>query len=679
MLPPSEAIRPTSPPKARLTFRIGIVGHRPNRLKREEIPTLTARLAEVLSLVKKAVEEFLPNHPGLYDEKRPACLRAITPLAEGTDRYFAVEALRLGYGLCCPLPFQKEEFENDFKPDRTVEPDLDSVAEFNRILKEAEEKTGLVMFELDGSRSEASEAYAAAGRVVLNQSDLLLVVWDGEGNNKRGGTYETFKEAVGFGVPVLWVDARVPHGWQLLLKETELPTCSEERRSPPHLGTPDLKPIVDRVLGLPAPAPVVAEAERNHAHPPDLRVEFFAEQRPKWNSAFVWKFFRDLVGSFRPTFPKLRVPDFEDAIAGSWPTGEDKTTKVERWVNARLGGHYAWSDKLADFYADKYRSAFVMCYLYGALAVMLALLPHSFGWAEPRDAGKTAANSETVARAEAGSRAERNKSFIRDPESMETICSVLELLVVSRILYLVGRGNKRHWHDRWMAYRLIAELVRQLRFLIPLGGGRPFARPKPHETNYGNPTNSWMYWHFRAIDREIGLPPAKVTAAYVQECLEYVKTILKDQIKFHQINADRSKKIEHRLHRAGLFFFWVTAVVIAFHVLLPCCSSGLHGESWHIALERVGLTFICASLPAIGAAVAGISNQGEFARIARRSSAMEEQLSHLGKDLERLMEQGTAVHSSVAASHALRIAQTMVDEVLDWRVVFLDRPLVTPG
>lgn len=159
----SEATKFTSPPKARLTFRVGIVGHRPNRLKREDIPSLTARLAEVLSSVKKAVEDFSSAHSALFAEGS-LCVRAVSPLAEGTDRCFARQALRLGYELCCPLPFHKEEFENDCKPEQSVETGMDSVADFNSILKEAREKSGLVLFELDGIRAEAPEAYAAAGR-----------------------------------------------------------------------------------------------------------------------------------------------------------------------------------------------------------------------------------------------------------------------------------------------------------------------------------------------------------------------------------------------------------------------------------------------------------------------------------------------------------------------------------
>ena len=140
----NASTKPASPPKVRLTFRVGVVGHRPDRLRREDVSSLARRLGEVLSSVKKAVEGFSATHSDLYDKEAP-CLRAISPLAEGTDRYFAREALKLDYELCCPFPFHKEEFENDFRPPRSWEPNIDSVADFNGILADAESKSGVTI------------------------------------------------------------------------------------------------------------------------------------------------------------------------------------------------------------------------------------------------------------------------------------------------------------------------------------------------------------------------------------------------------------------------------------------------------------------------------------------------------------------------------------------------------
>ena len=45
-------------------------------------------------------------------------MRVVSPLAEGTDRIFAEQALGLGFELCAVLPFPQAEFEKDFAPVR---------------------------------------------------------------------------------------------------------------------------------------------------------------------------------------------------------------------------------------------------------------------------------------------------------------------------------------------------------------------------------------------------------------------------------------------------------------------------------------------------------------------------------------------------------------------------------
>ena len=69
-------------------------------------------------------------------------------------------------------------------------------------------------------------------------------------------------------------------------------------------------------------------------------------------------------------------------------------------------------------------------------------------------------------------------------------------------------AHANHWHERWTEYRLLAELIRELRFLVPLGGGKPLPRIPAHLAVYGDPARTWMYWYVRAIAREIGIPAA---------------------------------------------------------------------------------------------------------------------------------------------------------------------------
>jgi hypothetical protein len=193
-----------------LTFRVGVVGHRPNRLKHADMQILASRLNAVLDAIRSEVINCHTEHPLLFSDREPV-LRGLSPLAEGIDRMFAEQALLLKYELTAVLPFHRSEFVNDFKPSSALEPD--SVERFEKLLEQSSN-----VFELDGTRIDSDHAYATAGDVVLNQSDVLIVVWDGERKNLRGGTEETFDRAIERGVPVVWVDAHQPHHWRIVDK-----------------------------------------------------------------------------------------------------------------------------------------------------------------------------------------------------------------------------------------------------------------------------------------------------------------------------------------------------------------------------------------------------------------------------------------------------------------------------
>src|SRR5205823_1001793 len=114
--------------------------------------------------------------------------------------------IALRYELCCPMPFARAEFEKDFAPPNALEDA--SLDRFRALLARAAQPAGLTTFEMDGERTHAPEAYGACGQVLLNQCDLLIVVWDGERLGKRGGTEDAFDDAFRRGVPTIWVHAR---------------------------------------------------------------------------------------------------------------------------------------------------------------------------------------------------------------------------------------------------------------------------------------------------------------------------------------------------------------------------------------------------------------------------------------------------------------------------------------
>ncbi|MBV8594148.1 MAG: hypothetical protein JOZ27_07605 [Caulobacteraceae bacterium] len=641
------AARSTSPPRAAIAFRVGIVGHRPDRLPDDAAgrAAIRRRLGEVLIAARDAVRAFAATpDAGLYAAGEPL-LRAISSLAEGADRDFADEALRLGFGLCCPMPFPREEFAKDFGPEAELEPE--SARRFARLLSGAP-----TIFELDGDRAQASAAYEAAAGVVLNQSDLLVVVWDGGDARGQGGTAHTLQEAIAYRVPVLWIDAQAPFGWRLLRAPEDVETLGA--RSGP--STPEneedraalavaVRAVVDAELSLPDPGGGDAGGQREKAE------TYFRQKRPALNGAVLWKLFRDGVGEFRLRWPRWRVPDFVRALEADWPGdaggAEGEAARPAHWVNDRLRAHYAWSDGLADLRADAHRSTFVVASLLAVTAVFLALLPFAMGWDHPHRIRETAA-------------------------------VLAELVVLGAMLWLLSTAQRRRWHEHWLEYRVLAELIRQLQILIPMGGGRPLPRTPAHLAVYGDPVRSWMYWQVRAITRAVGLPTVRVTSAYTQACLDHLEALAADQRRFHAASQARSGRIHRRLHAATVGLLVVSILGVGLHLAVFRGGVRLPPDIRE-AVSR-WLVVLSAITPALGAALASINNQGEFARLAKRSRSMASGFARFEARIAGLraeLEAGRQVSGLArAAALAADMGEMMVEENVDWRVVVLDLPHV---
>ena len=182
-----------------------------------------------------------------------------------------------------------------------------------------------------------------------------------------------------------------------------------------------------------------------------------------------------------------------------------------------------------------------------------------------------------------------------------------------------------------------------------------------------------MGWYARAIERSLRLPSAIVDRVYLKSCLQDLHDQLtgsNGQIPFHRTTSKRSARIDHRLHRMESVLLVLTLICCGLHIL----------HNWH-DVPGHQLTFCCGFFPALGAALAGIRNQGEFRRISQRSRSMERQLEkQLDKvrELQKLLDQEGELPwqlSAEIAAVAGETAQFMVNEVLGWRVIFQDQPL----
>jgi hypothetical protein len=174
-------------------LRIGVTGHRANRLQSANMPLLVHSIGE-------AIESIAALTSG-------SAFTLLSPLADGADQVVARQAVDAGHRLWAVLPFERNTYSAGLSPG-SVKPEFDS------LLGQAER-----VIELNGSHaceSSRNNAYAAVGRFVIDHSDILLAVWDGQEARGEGGTGENVSLALEARHPVVWISSQLPHQVRVL-------------------------------------------------------------------------------------------------------------------------------------------------------------------------------------------------------------------------------------------------------------------------------------------------------------------------------------------------------------------------------------------------------------------------------------------------------------------------------
>ena len=179
----NEVTAGTTDPAGRipLCLRIGVTGHR----------DLCAGDAALTDAIAEALTG-IDSRRRAGTSATPVGLAIVSALAEGADRIVARLAMLRGASLEVVLPMPPGDYLTDFKSPS-------SQGEFDTLLAQATTVTELAW------AGERDEAYERAGRVIVNRSDVVLALWDGQAARGRGGTAEIVSYAEQQGVPVLRV------------------------------------------------------------------------------------------------------------------------------------------------------------------------------------------------------------------------------------------------------------------------------------------------------------------------------------------------------------------------------------------------------------------------------------------------------------------------------------------
>lgn len=623
----------------RLAIRVGITGAR--NLDADHIDRLQDQLKTVLADIKDrmwgfAREEGVAAHYAGKNSTSPF-LRFISPLAQGSDRLAAQAALDLGYELYVPMPFSPDEYENDFRST-----DGAALQEFSNLVEKARGN----WLSLDGDREDQDRAYEAVGQFVARHSDVLIAIWDGKAWERRGGTAQIVEYAAQHGVAVWWIHATEPRAARWLTKLEDL----HDPLSPPAESSPAI--MLQRYLEthIWAPAPVrrdrhgvIGNLARQGQKPYVSPIEDYYKEsgRPPG-------FWSRLYGMVMRWASRCDLP-WSEPVSPQDPVGD-------YWFHL-----YQPADARAGEYAARYRSTYVWLFILATAVLAFA-------------------TTAAVTHGHAG--------FPLLPAIVMTALEIGTLLLIGFLVCAAIRGD---WHERFIEYRLLAELCRKQQVLAPLGRavslsavrrmalrriehiveeGPPVAHAPAEEDAYAR--SAWVAWLFAAWERAAPLPRGHISATLRDTVDQHVLGgLIDDQLKYHTGRAEMSERADETFFRIGQQSFLVVGLIVAVKLavqILVYFNPALEElPGWEIGYQS--LTWLAIMLPAVSAAALGIRSYAELQLLAEQSRHMLEELLHAKRRIRRVnMDRALAAEDIGAETQA--VATLMLQDLDGWSQLF---------
>ncbi len=615
-------------------YRIGIVGNRD--LTGVDINRLEAELEKLVTQLCSGVIDVWKSHNSesgkpLYDSEKPR-FYLVDALAEGADQLAAnvIRKLPFDFKLSCPIPCPADDYKKYFNRE-------EGRAQFDSLI--ADEKLDPVLIEMDchfGKPELRQEGYRAAADMLLDNVDVLIAVYDPGRVSTKGGSKETHHVAQQRKMPVIH------------LNTADLSKITLHRKLTRFIETAE--PLSNEVISNLLAATLLPSRQndqkrigthKNKEHDKECISEvcrFFNEpllHKTGWRY-FLMKFAHVIyspvwkrlyrVLKFRECQPQLKVNCMDEGVAPGMPIKPQLYSMLEEEI-----------DGLAVQYMDTYRGSFIINFLLGAVAVFLAVV--SFGGG---------GLNWTIA---------------------ELVCLVFIL-----ITYRTNRIGL--WKKKAVDYRFIAEYFRHAEKLALLGRSTQLLQPAPEHHAHHDPATTWMGWYLNAVVRAHGLFRQTVSGnsgaevrkfslgqSYVMSTKRTLcKDWLEDQYRYHILLSKRYRRWETGASYAMLGFF----IIIVLGVLAHMIPESL----WHpVGWQNLVVALMVTAFPALLAAIHGITVQGEFERLIKRSEALAGYLEDSIKRFNDIKPENSR-YADAVGDHAVEAAQVMLEEVTDWQILY---------
>lgn len=606
-------------PRVAPAIRIGGIGHR--KIGQPTDQKIVATVGRLLQQIRSAGDEALRHPRALLEFTGSLGIFVIAPLAEGADRLIAQAALANGCQLGAVLPFAIADYEATF--------DLTSNGshgqhEFRDLLARAALPEGYGILVLDGPCEDENaklQSYRDGARAVTRWSDILVAVLRADRANSETGL--SVRDAVERGMPVILIDPQTPDQFSLSIngtvhsQEAEVVTALRiwvarllgAALTPDDSRAPERAFYGYRAENVTCDTTLPCDYERGGPY----TIGFGA---PLWISWF-WGANRllaeglgsDAGGNSAAVASPERVPFH------AWDLPFDLPAAAP-FVELYLRHHRA--DVAASYFAELHRSAQLLAAILGILVATIAI-------------------TESVAR------------------PATNYATLVELACLLYAVLIVGVAYRQRWLERWIDYRLIAEVLRYAKYLLVCGHPVTIAGFGQYASVTSGEHN-WIYEHCRHVLRSLRIAMPRRTGDSNAEVLNSLTRYVVDQcidgqIAYHQRTVRLRNATGRVLHNLTIAVVAVTVVAVAAKLFFLTPA----------------LRVASVLLPVVAGALLAMRAYGEHAVVARRSSAV---VSALLNRKERIEKARTICELERQMAMA---AETLLRDVDGWLELFTDK------
>ncbi|WP_432200665.1 hypothetical protein ACRAQ7_14160 [Erythrobacter sp. W53] len=562
---------------------IGVTGHREGN----------ATFGKNRAAIEQAISTLLSSiNQKIVSSSSTAKVRLVTNLANGCDLMASQTAAKLDFDLIAPLPFGSD-VNLALNMLSTDWPSTASIADGNepKDTKELANWSALkcaydnaICFELcdqDTALKHYLKKLAANGddrklrlefeslvgkrtklasRITVEQSDILLAIWDGASPTAMGGTRDTMAEALSADVPVIWLDARKPDQLTWLDDLGDLAIAVEREASVDAVQMTEL--ISANIHRTWQEAELAKDQLNSAAWHPHSKRRFHAYRRIERMFSGSGSPFAAVKQSYET--PQAAASDQGQTMIGKITALLHSDSECSEALAKKVVSRFAASDGISTYLSDAYRGGMVANFLLSAAAIIagVAYLP------------------------------------LVGPEGKWPF-ALLELTLLLAIVAITVAGVRGNWHRRWFQTRRAAEYLRHAPIMVAIGCGRP----RGHWPS--SPDTPWPELYAREVIKSVGMPHLKVTQPYLKAHLrDVLYPFFIAQREYHREKAHRLGRVHHNLDKMSETLFILAIVSVSAYLMLKLSATlGMLGASVPDIVSKP-TTFLGVAFPTLGAAIA---------------------------------------------------------------------------